>query len=65
MRNLLDEVKADFIAMRVLQMLTLRRLYMFRTSERDKQWLDSQKVLGIKMQHAVDMRTRGTKLLRS
>ncbi len=64
MRNLLNEVKTDFIAMRVLQMLTLRRLYMFRTSERDKQWLDSQEVLGIKMQHAVDMRTRGTKLLK-
>jgi len=65
MRNLLAEVKPDFIAMRVLQMLTLRRLYMFRTSERDKQWLDSQEVLGIKMQHAVDARTRSTKLLKS
>jgi hypothetical protein len=65
MRKLLEEVQTDFIGMRVLQMLTLRRLYMFRTSERDKQWLDSQSVLGIKMQHAVDLRTRGTKLLKN
>ena len=45
----LDDVKKNFIAMRVLQMLTLQRLYMFRTTEMDKQWLHSQGVLGIKM----------------
>ncbi|ATA53124.1 hypothetical protein CKY39_07800 [Variovorax boronicumulans] len=63
LRNLLTDIKDDFIAMRVLQMLTLRRLYMFRTSEPDKQWLASQSVLGLKMQHAVDMSTRGQKKL--
>lgn len=61
--NLLDEVKTDFVAMRVLQMLTLQRLYMFRTTEQDKQWLDSQKILGLQMQHAVDLKTRGKKAL--
>ena len=63
LRNLLADIKDDFIAMRVLQMLTLRRLYMFRTSEQDKQWLASQSVLGLKFQHAVDMRSRTQKKL--
>ena len=63
--KLLDEVKTDFVAMRVLQMLTLQRLYMFRTSEQDKQWLDSQKILGLQMQHAVEMNTRGKKAIPS
>jgi hypothetical protein len=63
LRNLLTDIKDDFIAMRVLQMLTLRRLYMFRTSEQDKQWLASQDVLGLKIQHAVDMRSRSQKKL--
>jgi hypothetical protein len=65
MRTLLVDVEKDFIAMRVLQMLTLRRLYMFRTTEQDKQWLDSQKVLGLKMQQAVDLRYRQKKKLPS
>lgn len=63
LRSLLADIKDDFIAMRVLQMLTLRRLYMFRTSEQDKQWLASQSVLGLKMQHAVEMNTRNQKKL--
>jgi hypothetical protein len=63
LRNLLADIKSDFIAMRVLQMLTLQRLYMFRTSEQDKQWLASQSVLGLEMQHAVDLRTRTQKKL--
>jgi hypothetical protein len=63
--KLLDEVKTDFVAMRVLQMLTLQRLYMFRTTEQDKQWLDSQKILGLQMQHAVDMKTRERKVISS
>lgn len=58
MKKLLVDIKDDFIAMRVLQMLTLRRLYMFRTSEQDKQWLDSQSVLGLKTQHAVGLQHR-------
>lgn len=63
LKALLSDIKDDFIAMRVLQMLTLRRLYMFRTTEQDKQWLASQSVLGLKFQHAVDMRSRGQKKL--
>lgn len=42
----------------------LRRLYMFRTSAQDQQWLASQDLLDIKAQQAVDFRTRRTKMLR-
>jgi hypothetical protein len=63
-RKLLGDVKSDFIATRVLQMLTLQRLYMFRTTEQDKQWLDGQSLLGIQMQHVVDLQARGTRRLK-
>lgn len=63
-KNLLSEIKTDFIAARVLQMLTLRRLYMFRTTEQDKQWLDSQKILDMKTQQVVELKSRGKKLLK-
>ncbi|MBD2222738.1 metallophosphoesterase [Calothrix sp. FACHB-1219] len=63
MEKLLDDFSGDFVATRVLQLLTLRRLYMFRTDERDKQWLNSKKLVGLEYQHAVEFKTRKTKLL--
>lgn len=60
----IKDTKGDFMAARVLQFLTLRRLYMFRTTIQDQQWLASQEVLDIKTQQAVDFRTRRTKLLK-
>ncbi|CDN89575.1 MULTISPECIES: metallophosphoesterase family protein [Hydrogenophaga] len=63
MEKLLDDFGSDFIAVRVLQMLTLRRLYMFKTDERDKQWLASKGVVTLPYQHAVEYKTRNTKLL--
>jgi hypothetical protein len=61
----LKDVEKDFVGMRVMQLFTLHRLYMFRTTEKDKQWLDSQEVLGLKIQHAVDLKYRGQKKLGS
>lgn len=60
----IEETEGDLLASRVLQFLTLRRLYMFRTSAQDQQWLASQDVLEIKAQQAIGFRTRQTKLLR-
>ena len=60
----ITETQGDFMAARVLQFLTLRRLYMFRTSAQDQQWLASQELLDIKAQQAVDFRTRRSKMLR-
>lgn len=58
------DTQGDFMAARVLQFLTLRRLYMFRTVAQDQQWLASQDLLDIKAQQAVGFRTRRTKMLR-
>ena len=58
------DTQGDFMAARVLQFLTLRRLYMFRTTAQDQQWLASQNVLDIKAQQAVSFRTRHTKHLK-
>lgn len=62
--NLLKEFSDDFIAARVLQLLILRRLYMFRTDERDKQWLASKELVGLQFQHAVEFKSRNSKLLK-
>lgn len=61
----MEEVQKDFIGLRVLQFFVLNRLYMFRTNEKDKQWLDSQDVLDLKIQRAMDVQSRGQKKLAS
>ena len=63
--NLLEEGTNDFIATRVLQILVLRRLYMFRTEESDKQWLASKKIVDLSYQHALEYKTRKSKHLLS
>lgn len=65
MGRLLEDIKDDFVATRVLQILTLRRLYMFKTDEADRQWLASKELIGLQHQHAVEFQTRKSKLLKS
>lgn len=61
--KLKDELDGDFIALRVLQILVLRRLYMFRTDEADRQWLASKQFVGLQYQQSIEFKTRKTKLL--
>lgn len=61
--KLVEDLSNDFIATRVLQILVLRRLYMFRTEEADRQWLASKKIVDLQYQHAVEYKTRNSKLL--
>jgi len=43
-------------ANRLLQMMLLNRLYMFKTSEQDMQWLHEEMQLDLGMQHAITYR---------
>lgn len=61
--RLSSALKGDFIATRVLQILVLRRLYMFRTEEADRQWLASKGVIDLQYQHAIEYKTQKTKIL--
>lgn len=65
MGRLMEDLKDDFVATRVLQILTLRRLYMFKTEEADRQWLASKGLITLQHQHAVEFQTRKSKLLKS
>lgn len=64
MKKLLNDSTTDLIASRVLQMLTLRRLYMFKTSSRDRQWLASEKILTLKSQEVIEFTTVKSKVLK-
>ncbi|MER2512108.1 MAG: metallophosphoesterase [Nitrosomonas ureae] len=53
LKQLFTEVKGDLIASRVIKIMVLNRLYMFKTSERDMQWLSEELKIDINIQHAI------------
>ncbi len=60
----LDEVKSDVVGARIIAMLTLRRLYMFKTTEQDRQWLASTLQFEMKNQQAIAFNNRGVRRTR-
>lgn len=64
MLKLKEDTEKDVIALSLIRMLTIRHLYMFKTSERDKQWLASKLDLDLALQHVVDFKSAKTKHLK-
>jgi len=63
--KLAERTKSDLVPHRMLQFLIVRHLYMFRTSEKDKQWLASKEVIALRTQQAIEMKTAKIKKLRN
>lgn len=55
------ELNGDIIGGRMIQLLVLERLYMFRTTHEDKAWLDSKKILGHQAQAAIGLVAKNTR----
>jgi hypothetical protein len=53
LRPLFMEVRNDLIASRVIQIMVLNRLYMFKTSEQDMQWISGELQIDLTTQHAI------------
>jgi hypothetical protein len=51
--KLWSDAKPDMMASRILEMIIFHRLYMFRTSERDMQWLSNQFGMDLGSQHRI------------
>jgi hypothetical protein len=62
--KLARETEGELVSNRTLQLLILRHLYMFRTSEMDKQWLSGKKVVSIRTQKAIDIKSAKSKRLK-
>lgn len=63
LKQIITDVDKDFIAKRLLQLLVLNRLYMFKTSEKDMQWLNSELKLDLGQQHVIAYNKNKQKLL--
>jgi hypothetical protein len=67
-RQMLNQVhgesKSNTLAARMIQIMVLNRLYMFKTSEQDMQWLSSVLKIDIGMQHSINYLDSKTKLVK-
>ncbi len=63
LRKLVSKTKTNTVAARVLLIQVIHHLYMFKTSESDKQWLASEDGLGLDIthQHAIEFNSANKK----
>ena len=64
LKALYADVRNDMVASRVIKMMVLNRLYMFKTTEKDMQWLSQELDIDLGIQHAItyqEKRIRHTK----
>lgn len=54
LKRLIEEAKSDLVASRTIQLLVLNRLYMFKTTIEDKQWLAEKAAIGMPAQRAIE-----------
>lgn len=64
-KKLGEEVRADIVGGNMIRMLALQRLYMFRMTHEDKQWLASQDILDLKRVGTVSFQARRTQKLKA
>ena len=53
LEQLYKVAKKDLMAAKLIHIMVLNRLYMFKTTEHDMQWLSSKLKLDIGIQHAI------------
>lgn len=53
LKSIYESSKSNLVARKVLDLLIFNRLYMFKTSEKDMQWLSSELEYDLKNQHTI------------
>lgn len=64
-KKLSDETRVDMVGGSLVRMLALQRLYMFRMTYEDKQWLASQEIIDMRKAGAVGYQARRTQKLKN
>lgn len=64
LKKIYSESKSNLVAARLIQIMVLNRLYMFKTTEQDMQWLSSDLNLDIGMQHTITYQEHKFKLIK-
>ncbi len=64
LKHLQGEAEKDLVAARLLRMMVLNRLYMFKTSEQDMQWLNGELKIDLGIQHAISYQEKSRRLVK-
>lgn len=64
LKQLHRDVEKDLVAARLLQIMVLNRLYMFKTTEQDMQWLNGELKIDLGIQHAITYQEKSRRLVR-
>lgn len=64
LKQLLKEAEKDLVANRLMKMMVLNRLYMFKTTEQDMQWLNGELKLDIGIQHIITYQEKRRRLIK-
>ncbi|MBX3671246.1 MAG: metallophosphoesterase [Rhodocyclaceae bacterium] len=64
LKQLHKDVEKDLVAARILQIMVLNRLYMFKTSEQDMQWLNGELTIDLGIQHAITYQEKRRRLVK-
>lgn len=64
LKQLHKDVEKDLVAARLLQIMVLNRLYMFKTTEQDMQWLNGELKIDLGIQHAITYQEKSRRLVR-
>jgi len=54
---LLGNAAKEPVAMRIIEMMVINRLYMFKTKERDMQWIREKLKINMRLQHSISYQT--------
>lgn len=64
LKQLFKEAEKDLVAGRLMKIMVLNRLYMFKTTEQDMQWLSEELKLDIGTQHVITYQEKKRRLLK-
>lgn len=64
LKQLHKDVEKDLVAARLLQIMVLNRLYMFKTTEQDMQWLNGELKIDLGIQHAITYQEKSRRVVR-
>lgn len=64
LKRLIEEASQDVIASRIIQLMVVNRLYMFKTTIEDKQWLSEKVAINMPAQQAIELKGSKTRRLK-
>lgn len=63
--KIIEEAKNNMPVFKLIQIMVLNRLYMYKTTERDMQWIASKLSISIKAQRDITFNNKGTTFLKN